>query len=154
MSLNNIAERLETTCRQWTKQQYHNQSTSAMNWLAVIFLTINVINVVYAIPQKNLDERIEEVYNLNRPSPTHRRPSPSDIVTPDPSFTPTSSPQVLTVNQQNCTCMSFAFNSALFALIIGTSLDCACFLLFVCAFVINSSLLYFRIKPTSRYSIS
>lgn len=50
---------------------------------------------------------IEEIFN-----PPVRQTTPSNrgagvIVTPDPSFTPTTSPQILTINEQNCTCVPY-----------------------------------------------
>lgn len=45
-----------------------------------------------------------EMQRPTRP-PSHR--GAGVIVTPDPTFTPTTSPQILTINQQNCTCVPY-----------------------------------------------
>lgn len=87
-----------------------------MNLIFVIATTLTVINVVYAIPQRstrqNIDNpdiqrQIDEVFNQRPTTPRNR--GASVIVTPDPNFVPdpTTSPQVLMINQQNCTCVPY-----------------------------------------------
>lgn len=51
-----------------------------------------------------LISKIEEVFSRPTQDPTR---GVGVIVTPDPTYVPTSSPQTLTINEQNCTCVPY-----------------------------------------------
>lgn len=90
--------------------------------ICTIAITFLLINTVISTPQRSnqrsrqqvgsqsrlqsdddLTKTIEEVF----PTPTRKTPF-DQVVTPDPTYTPTSSPQILTnQNQQKCTCVPY-----------------------------------------------
>lgn len=104
--------------------------------IAIIGVTTVIFNTVNAIPQNGRPSRpnqnfdnydyntnpiddqsnpsetqlIQDIFGPASPSPPPTRPPQRGagvIVTPDPTFTPTTSPQMLTINQQNCTCVPY-----------------------------------------------
>lgn len=99
------------------------------NTIISICLSFVVINVLYAIPQgtgrqtqnqqqSETDPDIQRQIDAIFPPPagtfetgstgtTERTRGAGFVVTPDPNFVPTSSPQTLTINQQNCTCVPY-----------------------------------------------
>lgn len=81
--------------------------------IAIVSLTA-VIYAVNAIPQRqippNEDPNVQAAIDSIFASSTPRTPSnrgPGVVVTPDPTYTPTTSPLVLTVDDQNCTCVPY-----------------------------------------------
>lgn len=80
--------------------------------LIIAIVSLTVINAVTAIPQwqqtppnedPNVQSVIDSIFTTQRPI----NRGPGVVVTPDPTYTPTSSPQVLTVNEQTCTCVPY-----------------------------------------------
>lgn len=81
-----------------------------------IIVLLYVLGFVYAIPQQrprqrqtqqsqigsDLDAKVQDIFG----SPDER-PISTSVVTPDPFYTPTSSPQTLVVDDQNCTCVPY-----------------------------------------------
>lgn len=84
--------------------------SAAMN--KTIIISLFVIGFVYAIPQQrqplqsqfdpDLDAKVQDIFGT-----PEQRPNPSSVVTPDPFYTPTSSPQTLVIDDQNCTCVPY-----------------------------------------------
>lgn len=79
--------------------------------LVIAIISLTVIYTVNATPQRrqnqNQDEsNIPEIISQIFPQPNR---GAGAIVTPDPSFVPipTTSPQMLTINEQNCTCVPY-----------------------------------------------
>lgn len=80
-------------------------------------VSLCVIGFVYAIPQQrqrqpqqtqqsqfapDLEEKVKDIFGT-----PDQRPSTNLVVTPDPFYTPTSSPQTLLIDDQNCTCVPY-----------------------------------------------
>lgn len=77
-----------------------------MTFLKVFFL-FSAICVINASPQRNdqlLNDRIQNVFGLANPD---NRGGFGDIVTPEPEFTPTLTPQFLNNNGQSCKCVPY-----------------------------------------------
>lgn len=88
--------------------------------LIIVIVSLTVVYTGTAIPQQfgrqrrpnqNIDEQtLQETIEGIFPAPTTTEQSyrgAGAIVTPDPTFTPTTSPQMLTVNEQSCTCTPY-----------------------------------------------
>lgn len=104
--------------------------------LIAIINLLTVIFTVNAFPQQQNGQNNFDVFISNSPSdpntqfdpnaqsdpntdnyygifdPTQRptrppRPRPSDVITPDPTFVPTTSPQMMTINEETCTCVPY-----------------------------------------------
>lgn len=90
----------------------------------IAILSLTVIYTVNAIPQRvrtrqssnnndpNVQDSIQDSIISEIFASSPRPSSQSDrgagfIVTPDPTFTPTSSPLMLNINEQNCTCVPY-----------------------------------------------
>lgn len=89
--------------------------------LLIVIISLTVIYAVNATPQRSrwqrqnedpaLQDAIEQVFNI--PPNGQQRPTQAPmrgvnfIVTPDPTYVPTTAPQMLTVNEQNCTCVPY-----------------------------------------------
>lgn len=89
-----------------------------LHFIAIISLT-TVIFTVNAIPQSQQNNFGDTVQNVSddeliagifdptvRPTPP-RRAGPGAVVTGQPVFTPTTSPQTLNIDDQTCTCVSY-----------------------------------------------
>lgn len=80
--------------------------------LIIAIISLTVIYTVNAIPQRlrprqNLNNGQDIIDQIFTSSPQPNRAGPDSVVTPDPTFVPTSSPQMLFVNEQNCTCVPY-----------------------------------------------
>lgn len=88
----------------------------------ILIISLTVIYTVNTIPQRqngrqrrpnqnqNLDDQSlqDKIDGIFPPQTTQQSFRGADaIVTPVPNFTPTATPQVLTVNEQNCTCTPY-----------------------------------------------
>lgn len=60
---------------------------------------------VIDVNDPDVKRAIEDVFTT--PVPPLRKPGFADIVTPDPNFRPTTSPQTFVTNQQECTCVPY-----------------------------------------------
>lgn len=77
-----------------------------------IIVLLYVIGFVYPIPQQrqqqqsqfgsDLDAKVQDIFG----SPD-QHPISTSVVTSDPFYTPTSSPQTLVIEDQNCTCVPY-----------------------------------------------
>lgn len=87
-----------------------------MNRYIFLLVASLTLNNVAAVPQRSnrqtidnpdIQRQIDEVFNTPRTTPSRR--GPGTIVTPDPNFVPdpTTSPQVLTKDEQSCTCVPY-----------------------------------------------
>lgn len=95
--------------------------------LLTIAISVCVIYAVHAKPQQNtgqsinsqtedptLQDTIDNVFNpSNDGQQQQQRPTTQSsrgagfVVTPDPTYVPTSTPQTRTINQQKCTCVPY-----------------------------------------------
>lgn len=88
----------------------------------IINVLVSVTAVIYAVnavpqqqnfrqrrPNQNDDQSIEEKIEgiFAPPSSTENNRGAGAVVTPDPNYIPTQSPQMLTLNEQNCTCVPY-----------------------------------------------
>lgn len=61
------------------------------------------------VPNAGDDTLISSIFDPTSqapPTPPRRR-GPNDIITSDPTFVPTASPQFLTINEETCTCVPY-----------------------------------------------
>lgn len=82
-----------------------------------LVLNLYVIDVLYAVPQTLSKRQIQQTQSekdrlidieIEKTFGTATEPTISTlVVTPDPTYVPTSSPQNLVINEQNCTCVPY-----------------------------------------------
>lgn len=89
--------------------------------LLVIVISLCAIYAVQATPQRNtglgtnsqnedptIQITIDNVFNASTQRPTTQSSRGAGfVVTPDPNYVPTSTPQTRTINQQKCTCVPY-----------------------------------------------
>lgn len=84
--------------------------------IVIAIIVSNVIYAVNAVPQRNVRQslttedpsvqiEIDKIFGNNRN--VTRRPGIGDVVTPDPTYIPTTGPTVLTIKEQTCTCVPY-----------------------------------------------
>ncbi|XP_055316143.1 uncharacterized protein LOC129575928 [Sitodiplosis mosellana] len=117
--------------RYWIDEQmklkhYTNVGYNVKTYPLIAIISLTVIYAVNATPQRNrwqrqqnedpaLQDAIDMVFNTpNRGQQQQQQQSTTQssrgvgvVVTPDPTYVPTTAPQTLTVNEQNCTCVPY-----------------------------------------------